>query len=52
MVPVKTSSFPRAGSAPIETVYVRLPGGRIVPRLADELVARPAPPAAGKAGEP
>jgi hypothetical protein len=29
----------------IETVFVKLPGGRIVPRRADEVVKRPPLPA-------
>lgn len=48
MEPVKTSSFQLPNSVVVETVYVRLPGGRIVPRHPDELIARPTPPAAGK----
>jgi hypothetical protein len=28
----------------VETVYVRLPNGKIVARTKDELVARPTPP--------
>jgi hypothetical protein len=45
---VKTSSFQLPDGAVIETVYVRLPNGRIVPRRADELIARPTPPPASK----
>jgi hypothetical protein len=44
MAPVKISSFQLPNSEVIETVYVRLPGGRIVPRRADELIPRPTPP--------
>lgn len=45
MAPVKISSFQLPTSEVIDTVYVRLPGGRIVPRRADELIPRPTPPA-------
>lgn len=45
MEPVKTSSFQLPHAETIETVYVRLADGRIVPRRADELVKRPTPPA-------
>jgi hypothetical protein len=45
MEPLKTSSFQLPSAEVVETVFVRLPGGRIVPRRADELVPRPAPPA-------
>lgn len=46
MEPVKTSSFSLPTGETIETVYVKLPDGRVVPRRADELVRRPAPPTA------
>jgi hypothetical protein len=42
---VKTSSFQLPDGKTVETVYVRLPGGRIVARTASELVVRPTPPA-------
>lgn len=42
---LKTSSFQLPTAEVVETVFVRLPGGRIVPRRADELVKRPTPPA-------
>lgn len=45
MQPVKTSSFQLPNSETVETVYVRLPGGRIVPRRPDELVLQPPAPA-------
>lgn len=45
---VKTSSFQLPNSEVIETLYVKLPGGRIVPRRADELVKRPAAPTPAK----
>jgi hypothetical protein len=45
---VKTSSFQLPDGRIVETVYVELPGGRIVARTPDELVARPTPPAPGK----
>ena len=48
MWPVKTSSFQLPTAETVETVFVRLPGGRIVPRRPDELVPRPTPPAIGK----
>jgi len=43
---VKISSFQLPNSEIVETVYVRLPGGRIVPRRADELIPRPTLPKA------
>jgi len=46
--PVKTSSFQLPGSETVETVYVKLADGRIVPRRRDELVKRPTPPAPEK----
>jgi hypothetical protein len=45
MEPVKTSSFQLPNGATVETVYVRLADGRIVPRHPDELLKRPTPPA-------
>jgi hypothetical protein len=45
---LKQSSFQLPNGQTVETVYVQLPGGRIVPRRADELVARPTPPAPTK----
>lgn len=44
MAPVKTSSFQLPNAEVVETVFVQLPGGRIVPRRADEVVKRPTPP--------
>ena len=41
---VKTSSFQLAKGETVEVVFVRLPGGQIVPRRPDELIARPTPP--------
>jgi hypothetical protein len=41
---VKTSSFQLPNGETVETVYVRLPDGRIVARTPAELVARPKPP--------
>jgi hypothetical protein len=54
MEPVKTSSFQLPTAEVVETVFVRLPGGRIVPRRADEVVKRPAlpTPAAAREGKP
>ena len=49
MEPLKTSSFQIATGETVETVFVRLPNGRLVPRRADELIARPTPPPASKA---
>jgi hypothetical protein len=46
MEPVKTSSFQLPNSAVVDVVFVKLPGGKIVPRHPDELIARPTPPAA------
>lgn len=42
---MKTSSFQLPKGEVVETVYVRLADGRIVPRAPSELVKRPAPPA-------
>ena len=44
MEPLKTLSVQLPTAEVVETVYVRLPGGRIVPRRADEVVKRPMPP--------
>lgn len=46
--PVKTSSFQLPKQETVEVSIVRLSGGRIVVRRADELVPRPTPPASGK----
>lgn len=48
MDPVKTSSFQLPNSKVVDVVFVRLPGGKIVPRHPDELLRRPTPPAAAK----
>jgi hypothetical protein len=40
----KTSSINLPSNRTIETVAVRLPGGRVVVRTADELTRRPTPP--------
>jgi hypothetical protein len=45
MEPVKTSSFQLPNADVVEVVFVRLPGGRIVPRHPSEVIARPTPPA-------
>ena len=42
---VKPSSVQLPTAEVVEFVMVRLPGGRIVPRRADEVIARPTPPA-------
>jgi hypothetical protein len=44
MEPVKTSSFQLPNGEVIETIFVRLPNGRIVPRRPDEILKRPTPP--------
>lgn len=41
----KTSSAILPTAETIDVIYVRLGDGRIVPRRADEVVARPVPPA-------
>jgi hypothetical protein len=46
--PVKTSSFSLPGSKRVDVVFVELPGGSIVPRRVDEVLARPTPPPARK----
>lgn len=46
MEPLKTSSVQLPSGETVETVYVRLGSGKIVPRRADELVKRPTPPPA------
>lgn len=43
--PVKTSSFKLPTAEVVETVYLKLPDGRIVPRRSDETVTRPPLPA-------
>lgn len=45
MEPVKTSSFQLPNGERIETVFVRLANGRLVPRRPDEVIVRPTPPA-------
>lgn len=45
MEPLKTSSVQLPSGETVETVYVRLDNGRIVPRRADEILKRPTPPA-------
>ena len=47
--PLKTSSFQLPSGEIVETIYVRLQNGKIVPRHPDELIARPTPPAPGAA---
>jgi len=44
--PVKTSSLQLPTGQTVETVLVKLPGGRIVARTPGELVPRPVPPSA------
>lgn len=44
--PVKTYSFQLPQSETVETVFVRLANGRLVPRHVSELVKRPTPPPA------
>lgn len=46
MPPLKTSSVQLPSGETVETVYVKLASGKIVPRRADELVPRPTPPKA------
>jgi hypothetical protein len=48
MEPVKTSSFQLPNAETVDTVFVRLANGKIVPRRADEVIKRPTPPAATK----
>jgi len=43
--PVKTYSFKLPANETVETIFVRLPGGKLVPRHIDEVVKRPTPPA-------
>lgn len=45
---VKTSSFQLPDAQTVNVVLVKLPGGRIVARTADQLVTRPTPPAPAK----
>ncbi len=46
MKDLQTSSFqlPKAETVPV--TFVQLPGGKIVPRHPDEVIARPTPPPA------
>lgn len=44
MEPVKPSSLNLPNGQTVETVIVKLPGGRLVARTPAELVARPTPP--------
>jgi hypothetical protein len=44
MQPVKTSSFQLPSNATVDTVFVKLANGKIVPRHPSELVTRPAKP--------
>jgi hypothetical protein len=44
MEPVKTSSFQLPNGETVETVWVRLANGRLVPRRPDEVMPRPTPP--------
>ena len=46
--PVNTSSFQLPNAVTVDTVYVQLPDGRIVPRRKDEVILRPTPPTRGK----
>jgi hypothetical protein len=41
MADAKTSLFPLPASQVVETVYVQLPNGKIVPRSPDEVIALP-----------
>lgn len=52
MAPVKTLSFQLPDAETVEVVMVRLPGGRLVVRRPEELIARPTPPAPAPAGKP
>lgn len=45
MEPVKASSFQLPDSKVVDVVFVKLPGGKIVPRHPDEVIARPTLPA-------
>lgn len=45
MEPLKTSSFQMPKGEIVETVFVRMPGGRVLPRRRDEVIVRPAAPA-------
>jgi len=47
---VKTSSFQLPDGETVETVFIRLPNGRLIARTAAELVKRPTPPAPVKPG--
>lgn len=44
MEPVKTSSVTLPNGEVVETIFVRLANGRLVPRRPDELIKRPTPP--------
>lgn len=46
MPPLKTSSVQLPSGETVETVYIRLDSGKIVPRRVDEILKRPTPPAA------
>ena len=50
--PVKTSSFQLPDAETVEIVLVRLPGGKLVARTADELLTRPTPPTPSTPGAP
>lgn len=41
MASAKTSLFPLPSSQVVETVYVQLPSGKVVPRSVDEVQALP-----------
>jgi hypothetical protein len=47
---LKTSLFKIPNAQTIETVYVQLPDGRVVPRRRDEVVQVPTPPAPSDQG--
>jgi len=44
MEPVKTSSFQLPNGETVETVWVRLASGKLVPRHPDEVLKRPITP--------
>lgn len=46
MESVKTSSIQLPNAAVVDVVFVKLPGGKIVPRHRDEVIPRPTPPPA------
>lgn len=47
MASVKTSLFPLPASQVVETLYVQLPNGKIVPRSPEEVQALPPDGSAG-----